>query len=318
MTDKYNSVNILLWAPFSLFYIFVMVFLFLLIQDPLVSKYVWSYSYDPLLWTTMLLNTPWTWAYLLPSLYGTLELFAVAFAVFYALGQWIPIPEDACLPDNRGIDTALNRFAGICLVILACHFSFGFYSKGFMSGILLLATSFWGIWITLVPFEDSRSYSIAARCFPDEYDTVSVSDLKKLFNMWLRRIRKKQDGEGSARGGRSHHSESEGTHRSERTNYGNDDRHNRGQGQQHDSYSDSGYEKSEDNAEGSFSTVDSPWEVIGVEPGTPFKEVRKKWMDLCKRYHPDLVPSGLKYETEEALKKVNVAYRQIRESMSEK
>lgn len=318
MTDKYNRVNILLWAPFSLLYFFVMIFLFLLIQDPLISKYVWSYSYDPLLWTTMVLNTPWSWAYLLPSFYGTLELFTVSCAVFYALGQWIPIPEDACLPDNRGIDTALNRFAGISLVVLACHFGFGFYNKGFLSGILLLATLCWGIWITLVPFEDSRSYSIAARCFPDEYDTVSVSDLKKLFNMWLRRMRQKKDSQESSSGGRSYHSESSGAHSRKRTDSDSDERHEGGKDYQQDSHSRSGYEKFEDGSQGGFSTVDSPWEVIGVEPGTPFKEVRKKWMELCKRYHPDLVPSGLKNETEEALKKVNVAYRQIRESMSKK
>jgi hypothetical protein len=318
MKDRYNRVSILFSAPFSLLYYFVVSFFFLLIQDHLINRYIWSYTFDPLLWTNMLLDTPWAWSCLLPSFYGAFEVFLVSFVVFYVLGKWIPIPEAACLPDNRGIDTSLNRFSGISLVVIAFHFAFAFYEGGVASGILLLCTLVWGIWMVIVPFEDSRSYSIAARCFPDQYDTVSASDLKKLFTMWIRRMRQKQQNESSTRDDRSYGASRGGAHSSDGRQSENFHKSKSDQSHQYDSSSDSGSGQSQENGQNPFSTVDSPWDVIGVDPGTPFKEVRKKWMDLCKRYHPDLVPSGLKYETEEALKKVNVAYRQIRESMAKK
>jgi len=262
----------------------------------------------------MLLQNPWSWDYLLSPFYETMGALFVSSIVFIVSGQLIPIPEEACFPENRGIDTAVNRFIGIVLIVTACFLGYGFYYKGFVSGALTLITFSWGLWITLLPFEDGRSYSIAAICFPDEYDTVSVSDIKKLFNMWIKRMNKREKAEKrSAQGNKSYeYTGSQGAGQERSQGYQSKDR-------QEETYNEStGGQSYQQHNKAAYTTVDSPWEVIGVEPGTPFKEVRKKWMELCKRYHPDLVPSGLKYETEEALKKVNVAYRQIRESMSKK
>lgn len=51
----------------------------------------------------------------------------------------------------------------------------------------------------------------------------------------------------------------------------------------------------------------NPYEVLGLEYGTPIEEVTKKYRELAKKYHPDLNPGH-----EEEMQKVNDAYAKIK------
>lgn len=51
----------------------------------------------------------------------------------------------------------------------------------------------------------------------------------------------------------------------------------------------------------------NPYEVLGLEYGTPMEEVTKKYRSLAKKYHPDLNPGH-----EKEMQEVNDAYAKIK------
>lgn len=62
---------------------------------------------------------------------------------------------------------------------------------------------------------------------------------------------------------------------------------------------------------------DDPWRALGIEPDTPFDEVRGIWRRLAAEHHPDrLVGAGLPLEArklaEHKLATINAAYEEIR------
>ena len=49
----------------------------------------------------------------------------------------------------------------------------------------------------------------------------------------------------------------------------------------------------------------NPWEILGVKEGATYKDVKRAYIKLQQKYHPDLNPSK---EAEEIIKEVNIAY----------
>ena len=312
MKSCFNKASILSAAPFTVGSLFFFLFCIAFLRDLAVSGYVWSYSQNDLVWMKMMIDRPFSGDFFYTPFLIALTLWAISIVLFEFAGKFMPLPEESCEPFHRGVDTSLNRFIGIVLVLSSIYFFYGFYSGDVL--VLPAAVMFfgWGLWLVVVPFENRVSYSISAHAFSGMYDSFSSSDVKKLFEMWMDRFVRRRAREESqrAKAHQSSGSESDGSNDHSYQSSGSSGRTDyRSQNKQYE-------EKSKKQA--SSSIIGSPWEVLGVSPETSMKDIRKKWMELCKRYHPDLVPKGLKDETEEALKKVNVAYRQIRDELKRK
>ena len=58
----------------------------------------------------------------------------------------------------------------------------------------------------------------------------------------------------------------------------------------------------------------SPYEVLGVSPGTSDEEVTKAYRKLAKKYHPDLNPGDS--SAEEKMREINAAYEAIKSHKS--
>lgn len=55
----------------------------------------------------------------------------------------------------------------------------------------------------------------------------------------------------------------------------------------------------------------NPYNVLGLENGASFEDIKAAYRRLAKRYHPDLVPKAEKSIAEERLKAVNLAYEAL-------
>jgi len=55
----------------------------------------------------------------------------------------------------------------------------------------------------------------------------------------------------------------------------------------------------------------TPWEILGIQEGATKKEVKKAYIKMQRKYHPDINPSA---EAEEIIKEVNIAYSTISNS----
>ncbi len=53
----------------------------------------------------------------------------------------------------------------------------------------------------------------------------------------------------------------------------------------------------------------SPWEILGVKEGATYREVKRAYIKLQQKYHPDINPSK---EAEEIIKEVNIAYDDLK------
>lgn len=59
------------------------------------------------------------------------------------------------------------------------------------------------------------------------------------------------------------------------------------------------------------------YEILGVNQNDDFEQIKKKYKELCKKYHPDLYQDkNIKELTEEKLKEVNEAYEILRENIA--
>ncbi|MCI0570428.1 MAG: J domain-containing protein [Myxococcaceae bacterium] len=61
----------------------------------------------------------------------------------------------------------------------------------------------------------------------------------------------------------------------------------------------------------------SPWDVLGVTPGTPLPEVRRAYLGLVAQYHPDKVAQlgpKLQAVAQEETRRLNAAWEQLREA----
>ena len=57
-------------------------------------------------------------------------------------------------------------------------------------------------------------------------------------------------------------------------------------------------------------------EVLGLREGVKWEDIQKKFKTLVKKYHPDKNHGSKKYE--DLLKKITLAYSQLKISMSKK
>ena len=55
----------------------------------------------------------------------------------------------------------------------------------------------------------------------------------------------------------------------------------------------------------------TPWEILGVKEGASNREIKKAYIKLQQKYHPDINPSK---EAEEIIKEVNIAYETLKQS----
>lgn len=55
--------------------------------------------------------------------------------------------------------------------------------------------------------------------------------------------------------------------------------------------------------------MEDPYLILGVNPTDDFKIIRKKYIELCRKYHPDKVGTN---EFLELIKKINNAYEKIK------
>ena len=66
--------------------------------------------------------------------------------------------------------------------------------------------------------------------------------------------------------------------------------------------------------EGEVMDLKRAYEILGVNQNDDFEQIKKKYKELCKKYHPDLYQDkNIKELTEEKLKEVNEAYSLIEE-----
>jgi len=194
----------------------------------------------------------------------------------------LPLDEAERVPPLRGVDVATNRRVGVFFVLWATGLVvapggspvFGelFALFGIVAGALLIHR----------PQEAREGYSIRAHA--DWEDDKSNRDWEQdpAFRVWAERLKRRMH-EKRQREQQEQHRRQYYGHRS------------------------SGSRRPE-----RVVTVGDPWSVLGVEPGSSLREITTAWRRLCKRYHPDLVPIGLKEVTEDALKKVNEAYRLLK------
>ena len=61
----------------------------------------------------------------------------------------------------------------------------------------------------------------------------------------------------------------------------------------------------------------NPYNVLGVKQSADYKTIRKKYIELAKKHHPDNFASSSKV-SEDKMKKINNAFNQIKESVHHK
>ena len=61
----------------------------------------------------------------------------------------------------------------------------------------------------------------------------------------------------------------------------------------------------------------NPYNVLGISQSADYESVRKKYIQLAKKYHPDNFASSGKV-SEEKMKKINNAFNQIKETVHHK
>ncbi len=61
----------------------------------------------------------------------------------------------------------------------------------------------------------------------------------------------------------------------------------------------------------------NPYSVLGIPQSADYESVRKKYISLAKKYHPDNFASSSKV-SEEKMKKINNAFNQIKETVHHK
>ena len=55
----------------------------------------------------------------------------------------------------------------------------------------------------------------------------------------------------------------------------------------------------------------TPQEILGVPPTATPEEIRKAYLELVKKHHPDLATDDKKKEAEEKTKEINIAYEEL-------
>ena len=67
----------------------------------------------------------------------------------------------------------------------------------------------------------------------------------------------------------------------------------------------------------SMEPLHDPYMILGVERESSLDEVRKAYLLLSARYHPDKAPKGMRLEASAAMSKINEAYGRIRQDLKD-
>ena len=67
----------------------------------------------------------------------------------------------------------------------------------------------------------------------------------------------------------------------------------------------------------SMEPLHDPYMILGVERECSIDEVRKAYLLLSARYHPDKAPKGMRLEASAAMSKINEAYGRIRQDLKD-
>ena len=275
----------------------LVIFFLLLLRQDTFSPYVWALMNGETSWRMALEDQAVTNEVLTKTVFVLIALFIFSLSVFALVADQLALKDEERDPPLRAMDEDANRFIGILLG------SSGIYLAAAPGGAVLYSSVFgaitilWGFQLLFMAEEEKDSYTVsgASRLFGGASEREWGGD--PLFRAWARKVKDRfKREEEQARAWQQQRQR-------EREEYKRQSRR---------AYSEGARSKKEQGPSAPW-TIEDPWSVLGVEPGTPMKKITQKWRRLCKRYHPDVVPTGLKEETEEALKKINAAYRMIKE-----
>lgn len=62
----------------------------------------------------------------------------------------------------------------------------------------------------------------------------------------------------------------------------------------------------------------SPYELIGVQKGIPFSQIKEEYLKKIKIYHPDRTDKFLQEYSQEVTKLLNDAFEKIRDELNAK
>ena len=284
-----NNASTLVFAAF-------VVILLLLLREDTLSPYVWALMNGETSWRMALEDHTLTSEVISKTLFVFFSLFCLSLALFGLIADHLAIKDEERDPPLRAMDEDANRFIGILLGSVGIYLAAAPGGAVLYSSVFGAVTILWGFQLLFMAEEDKDNYTVsgASKLFGGT-DREWSGD--PLFRAWARKVKDRfKREEEQARAWQQQRQR-------EREEYARQQRRASSAGSR---------QKSEQGPSAPW-TIEDPWSVLGVEPGTPMKKITQKWRRLCKRYHPDVVPTGLKEETEEALKKINAAYRMIKE-----
>mgnify|MGYP001551048420 CR=1 FL=1 len=286
----------------TLLFALAVVFLLLILREDALSPFVWAFVYGETNWQMTVEDHGLSSLALYNVFWVLLALFALSTVIFTLFAGYLADNDDERGPPARVMDEDVNRFTGLLLGSTGIYLAAAAGGTVLYSSVFGAVTILWGFQLVFMAEEDKDDYTVsgASKLFGGKERQWEGDPL---FRAWARKVKerfKRQEEEARAWQQRQ---------RAEKQDYERQRRRA--------SYTSSEKTKEESGPARPW-TIDDPWSVLGVEPGTPMKKITQKWRRLCKRYHPDVVPTGLKEETEEALKKINAAYRMIKEKHQEK
>ncbi len=289
-------------SPLTILFSFCLLYCILLLRPISLSSYTWALVHDDVQFQMAVEDGKFDTAIINATAFETISLFLTAAIIFSIVKIRYPLPVHQLDPDSRAVDVESNRFIAIQLLCLGAFLVIVPDGAMIFSGATGIVCLLLGCHLFFRPYEDRILYTCTGRVF--EGGSASQWEGDPMFRAWAEKLKN--------RFARSAEEQRKYQQRRKREEQEYERKRDRARSRARTESS------SNERDESRTWTVDDPWAILGLEPGTPMKKITQKYRRLCKRYHPDVVPQGLKHETEEAVKKINVAYRMIKEKRKPK